>query len=226
MADSERNQDEVLPSPLTSQSKVVDAEVTANESGTNLEPAQASPIADDTPTFLQNPPSLQELLKQRTELYSKDEIDQAWSDAADLVKTYSDDMIRRWNSEIDTYLVYVRPWGASWYRALLISVGQAGLFSAILTAFNVQSYPLLQQTYPDLTPALLQQISLQLSRLQLLYGLTTHVHQFHTSSSHPSGNNVRGDPLFDSVAKCSLVLESHSQPVRCVHWHHGQTVAQ
>ncbi|KAI0631987.1 hypothetical protein C8Q77DRAFT_892221 [Trametes polyzona] len=54
-------------------------------------------------------------------------------------------MIQRWNSEIDTYLVY------------------AGLFSAILTAFNVQSYLLLQQAPPDPTLAVLQQISLQLS---------------------------------------------------------------
>lgn len=36
------------------------------------------------------------------------------------------------------------------------------MFSAILTAFNVQSYPLLQQTTPDPTVVALQQISLQL----------------------------------------------------------------
>ncbi|KAI0369299.1 hypothetical protein BV20DRAFT_373446 [Pilatotrama ljubarskyi] len=55
-----------------------------------------------------------------------------------------DEMIRRWNTEIDTYLVY------------------AGLFSAILTAFNVQSYQLLQPAVPDPTVLALQQISLQL----------------------------------------------------------------
>ncbi|EIW62046.1 uncharacterized protein TRAVEDRAFT_91546, partial [Trametes versicolor FP-101664 SS1] len=67
-----------------------------------------------------------------------------WSDAADVVKDYSDDMIKRWNAEIDTYLVY------------------AGLFSAILTAFNVQSYVLLQPTPQDPTLLALQQISAQL----------------------------------------------------------------
>ena len=41
--------------------------------------------------------------------------------------------------------------------------GQAGLFSAILTAFNVQSYILLQPASPDPTLAVLQQISLQLN---------------------------------------------------------------
>ncbi|KAI0365328.1 hypothetical protein BV20DRAFT_914372, partial [Pilatotrama ljubarskyi] len=64
------------------------------------------------------------------------------------VKIYSDEMIERWNSEIDTYLVY------------------AGLFSAIVTAFNVQSYVLLQQQ-PDPTFAAVLQISLQLSSLSV-----------------------------------------------------------
>lgn len=31
-----------------------------------------------------------------------------WKNAAEMVKTYSDEMVARWNKEIDTYLVYVR----------------------------------------------------------------------------------------------------------------------
>lgn len=31
-----------------------------------------------------------------------------WENAAEMVKTYSDEMVARWNKEIDTYLVYVR----------------------------------------------------------------------------------------------------------------------
>ncbi|KAI0816077.1 hypothetical protein BC628DRAFT_1334348 [Trametes gibbosa] len=68
-----------------------------------------------------------------------------------MVQTYSDELIHRWNKEIDTYLVY------------------GGLFSAVLTAFNVQSYLLLQpqtttpSTVPDPTILLLQQISSQLA---------------------------------------------------------------
>ncbi|TFK86759.1 hypothetical protein K466DRAFT_474112, partial [Polyporus arcularius HHB13444] len=68
----------------------------------------------------------------------------AWSKTAEIIKTYSDDMIGKWNSEIDTLLVY------------------AGLFSAILTAFNVQSYQLLQPPAPDHTHAILERISAQL----------------------------------------------------------------
>ncbi|TBU22081.1 hypothetical protein BD311DRAFT_676896, partial [Dichomitus squalens] len=57
----------------------------------------------------------------------------AVDDAAKVVKKYSDEMVKRWNEEIDTLLVC------------------AGLFSAILTAFNVQSYLLLQPTTSDST---------------------------------------------------------------------------
>ncbi|KAL1940430.1 hypothetical protein VTO73DRAFT_9002 [Trametes versicolor] len=66
-----------------------------------------------------------------------------------MVKTYSDGMIERWSKEIDTYLVF------------------AGLFSAILTAFNVQSYPLLQPDAPDPAIAVLQQISSQLASFSI-----------------------------------------------------------
>ena len=49
----------------------------------------------------------QELRMQRDQLYNTDEKAQAWSEIADIVKQYSDEMIQRWNSEIDTMLVFV-----------------------------------------------------------------------------------------------------------------------
>ncbi|EIW54294.1 uncharacterized protein TRAVEDRAFT_84217, partial [Trametes versicolor FP-101664 SS1] len=73
----------------------------------------------------------------------------AWSDAAGMVQTYSDEMIERWKEEIDTYLVF------------------AGLFSAVLTTFNVQSYLLLQPAAPDPSIAVLQQISSQLASFSI-----------------------------------------------------------
>ncbi|EIW54282.1 uncharacterized protein TRAVEDRAFT_92048, partial [Trametes versicolor FP-101664 SS1] len=73
----------------------------------------------------------------------------AWSDAAGMVQTYSDEMIKRWKEEIDTYLVF------------------AGLFSAVLTTFNVQSYLLLQPAAPDPSIAVLQQISSQLASFSI-----------------------------------------------------------
>ncbi|TBU21830.1 hypothetical protein BD311DRAFT_792534 [Dichomitus squalens] len=91
-------------------------------------------------------PTLKKLQKEFAETYTQAEKGEALSKTAEIVRKYNDEMVKRWNEEIDTLLVY------------------AGLFSAILTAFNVQSYLLLQ---PPATPvptlAVLQQTSLQLN---------------------------------------------------------------
>ncbi|KAI0351144.1 hypothetical protein OH77DRAFT_973970 [Trametes cingulata] len=84
---------------------------------------------------------------------------EAWSTASEIVKTYSDDMVKRLNAEIDTLLVY------------------AGLFSAILTAFNVESYTLLQPAQPDPTLLALERISMQLGGFL--------VHPPHVNSTQP-----------------------------------------
>ncbi|KAI0756164.1 hypothetical protein C8Q80DRAFT_1068880, partial [Daedaleopsis nitida] len=73
----------------------------------------------------------------------------AWAHSAEIVKTYNDELVTRWKEEMDTLLVY------------------AGLFSAVLTAFNVQSYQLLQPDPTDPALAVLQQISAQLSSFTL-----------------------------------------------------------
>ena len=67
-------------------------------------------------------------------------------------------MVDQWNKEIDTMLVFV---GVVFHRRCNLDfrtdrsgMHQAGLFSAILTAFNVQSYILLTPD-PDPDPILL-----------------------------------------------------------------------
>ncbi|OJT08366.1 hypothetical protein TRAPUB_705 [Trametes pubescens] len=104
-----------------------------NETGPSLRPAPTGVNGGTT-----------DMLDKRENVYTQGQKTKAWSDAAGLVQNYSDDMIARWNKEIDTYLVF------------------AGLFSAILTAFNVQSYLLLQPSAPDPSISILQQISSQL----------------------------------------------------------------
>ncbi|KAL1936945.1 hypothetical protein VTO73DRAFT_3591, partial [Trametes versicolor] len=85
----------------------------------------------------------------KNKVYTEEKKTKAWSDAAEMVQTYSDEMIKRWKEEIDTYLVF------------------AGLFSAVLTTFNVQSYLLLQPAAPDPSIAVLQQISSQLASFSI-----------------------------------------------------------
>ncbi len=45
---------------------------------------------------------------ERAKMYTQTEKREAWSSAAKMVETYSDEMIKRWKEEIDTYLVFVR----------------------------------------------------------------------------------------------------------------------
>ncbi|KAI0698853.1 hypothetical protein C8Q76DRAFT_587081, partial [Earliella scabrosa] len=81
--------------------------------------------------------------------FTEEEKKDAWDKTASVVKTYSDELVDRWNKEIDTLLVY------------------AGLFSAILTAFNVQSYTLLAPDPQDRILDTLQQISVQLGSFSI-----------------------------------------------------------
>ncbi|KAI0644899.1 hypothetical protein C8Q79DRAFT_739345 [Trametes meyenii] len=126
-------------------------------------------IAESTPA-----PDVEDVLSRRKNLFTKEETDKAWEDVSSMVKNYSDEMVNRWNKEIDTLLVY------------------AGLFSAILTAFTVQSYPLLQPVVPDPSIVILQQLSLQ---------ITSFSNQFPTPNStraSPAGIPVP-DPVSRSV---------------------------
>lgn len=84
---------------------------------------------------------------------------------------YSDEMVDRWTKEMDTLLVFVRITVLTDVVAISEVIGeQAGLFSAILTAFNVQAYPLLNPSSPDPVLAALQQISGQLSSFSVTPG--------------------------------------------------------
>ncbi|KAI0735554.1 hypothetical protein C8Q76DRAFT_829238, partial [Earliella scabrosa] len=90
-------------------------------------------------------PTPQELRKELAQEFTEEARSNVWSDAAHAVKTYHDELIARWKEEMDTLLVY------------------AGLFSAILTAFSVESYQLLRPDPMDPMLASLQQISAQLA---------------------------------------------------------------
>ncbi|TFK93325.1 hypothetical protein K466DRAFT_450960, partial [Polyporus arcularius HHB13444] len=68
-----------------------------------------------------------------------------WTECTEAVKTSYDQLLGRWKEEMDTLLVY------------------AGVSSAVLTAFNVESYHLLQPEPADPTLAVLKQISAQLN---------------------------------------------------------------
>ncbi|KAJ8456922.1 hypothetical protein ONZ51_g11836 [Trametes cubensis] len=138
--------------------------------------ADQSGVSESTPklhadighTFLEDTNSprghIRELYMSGRELFTDSEKREAFTKAATITKGYNDALIERWTKEIDTYLVY------------------AGLFSAILTAFNVESYQLLQPVPPDPSPAILQHISLQLTSLSYIPPLINSTYPAFSSS--------------------------------------------
>ncbi|KAH9893625.1 hypothetical protein C8Q73DRAFT_791449 [Cubamyces lactineus] len=133
---------------------------------------QESPDADVTlaPTAENGDPpqyhdTLGDLYGSSGKQFTDEEKKKAFTNIADIVKKYSDELVERWGKEIDTYLVY------------------AGLFSAILTAFNVESYKLLQpDPGPDQSSAILQHISLQLGSLSFVQPFINSTHPAFRSS--------------------------------------------
>ncbi|KAI0653174.1 hypothetical protein C8Q70DRAFT_1059572 [Cubamyces menziesii] len=109
----------------------------------------------------------------RQEIYTRPEKEKAFSDIASIVKEYSKELVDRWGSEIETYL--------------------AGLFSAILTAFNVESYQLLQSPSPDSSAAILERISLQISSLSYSPPFVNSTHSAFDSSR--AANSAEPDPV-------------------------------
>ncbi|KAI0633826.1 hypothetical protein C8Q77DRAFT_816347 [Trametes polyzona] len=77
-------------------------------------------------------------------LSSNQKREEAWKFCAATLEHHYDERLKRWNAELDTLLVF------------------AGLFSAALTAFNVQSYLLLQPDNTDTIVLALVHISAQL----------------------------------------------------------------
>ncbi|KAH9852315.1 hypothetical protein C2E23DRAFT_885821 [Lenzites betulinus] len=76
----------------------------------------------------------------------------AQAELDNVVKTFHDGTVKRWIDELDTLLVY------------------AGLFSAVLTAFNVESYRLLQPDDAEsVAVAIGKQMAIQLSQLTADY---------------------------------------------------------
>ncbi|OBZ66579.1 hypothetical protein A0H81_13509 [Grifola frondosa] len=92
-----------------------------------------------------------------------DEATVAWRRCAEVLHDNNKSLLQGWKDEIDTLLVF------------------AGLFSAVLTAFNAQSYQLLQPDPADASVALLMQISMQLNSFT--------VNPSFINSTHPASLN-------------------------------------
>ncbi|ESK89191.1 hypothetical protein Moror_5198 [Moniliophthora roreri MCA 2997] len=91
-------------------------------------------------------------------------VDESWEKMMKEVNRYDEDMVKNWKEDIDTLLVF------------------AGLFSAVVTAFCIESYQWLSEDPANTTVVLLQQISQQLNHPNMT-SATSPQPDFHAESS-------------------------------------------
>ncbi|KAK1227504.1 hypothetical protein PQX77_009503, partial [Marasmius sp. AFHP31] len=103
------------------------------------------------------------------EMDERPTVEKSWGRIMDQVKGYDDDMIRGWKDDLDALLVF------------------AGLFSAVVTAFAVESYQELSEDPAETTVTLLKQISQQLGQPNFTLGTTLS----QPGPFEPSSSNVR-----------------------------------
>ncbi|KAH9849593.1 hypothetical protein C2E23DRAFT_888082 [Lenzites betulinus] len=119
---------------------------------------------------------------------------EAWAACARALREFDEDMIQDWKEEIDTLLVF------------------AGLFSAIVTAFNIESYKLLQQQPEDATVAILTQISAQLNSYTVNANFANTTRPTDTATLSPpfqaSALAVRLNAWWFSALVCGLLSAS------------------
>ncbi|KAI1786909.1 hypothetical protein LXA43DRAFT_747454 [Ganoderma leucocontextum] len=117
----------------------------------------------------------------------------AWAACAKALREDDEAMIQDWKEEIDTLLVF------------------AGLFSAVLTAFNIESYKWLQQQPDDTHTAILSQISMQLNSFNVnanFVNATVPAFTQTTAPFKPTAFAVRLNTLWFSSLVCSLLSAS------------------
>ncbi|TBU23585.1 hypothetical protein BD311DRAFT_781609 [Dichomitus squalens] len=143
-----------------------------------------------------NMPQSQELWEKRKLPFDAKETQEAWENAAESLQTYSEEMVQRWNAELDNMLLY------------------AALFSAILTAFNVQSYSLLQPAPPDPVLSALQRISTQLGSFSVTpTTINSTVPAFISKDSTPPSAADRTAVWLNTLWFSSLILSTTASSV-------------
>lgn len=111
--------------------------------------------------------------------------------------------------ELSTYLRAAAP--TDHLVSFAYPIGQAGLFSAVLTAFNIEAYKLLQQQPEDSVTAILTQISSQLNSFtvnQNFVNATSPAHVADLPPFRPTAFAVRLNTMWFSSLVCSLLSAS------------------
>jgi hypothetical protein len=131
--------------------------------------------------------------------------EQIWSIYTSKAKEYDEKLAEGWRGDMDGTLIFVSNF--DWVSFLSADgAPQAGLFSATVTAFTVESYKTLKPDSGDLTVALLAQVSLQLAAISngtQAHSTTPDQTPFRASTRAPRGNIIWILSLAFSLA-CAL----------------------
>ncbi|OCH94656.1 hypothetical protein OBBRIDRAFT_710872, partial [Obba rivulosa] len=120
-----------------------------------------------------------------------------WTIIDDKLRKRDEATVRAWKEEIDTSLIF------------------AGLFSAVLTAFNVQVYPSLQPNAEiDLQTQVLVHLSAQLSLLSAGEHFVSPVRPASANTAHPTRPIVYVNALWFSSLVLSLAAASTGIVIR------------
>ncbi|KAI0656650.1 hypothetical protein C8Q70DRAFT_1056554 [Cubamyces menziesii] len=145
-------------------------------------------------------------------LSSTEKREEAWKFCAATIERHYDERLKRWNAELDMLLVF------------------AGLFSAALTAFNVQSYLLLQPDSSDTVVLALTSISAQLQSFAVNATTIASMQSAFTPSSSPApfsppGYAVWMNALWFSSLTCTLSASSIAVVVKQWLHQYGQKLS-
>lgn len=149
--------------PPSSQSQIPDPGIsTQSDKGSSPTKPQH---AKEMPDFEKKCVSLE---AQNPELAVQNPAGSGWTEVSSILRKHDEDMVKAHNENIDTLLVFVSiPYCDPLSYSALTRDYKAGLFSAILTAFIIEAYRLLQQDPAELSVQILLQISMQLSSLSV-----------------------------------------------------------
>ncbi|KAL7284973.1 hypothetical protein ACG7TL_000062 [Trametes sanguinea] len=129
-----------------------------------------------------------------------EEAAEAWTKCAQVIEEHHQALVKRWRDEIDTLLVY------------------AGLFSAVLTAFNVELYALLQPDAVATNNAILAQLVAQSNGASPSSNLSASGQTFAVGPSpsafHAAASSVWVNTLWFSSLICSLSAASLAMMVK------------
>ena len=126
-----------------------------------------------------------------------------WARLDDMYHKYDEERIKDAKEDIDTLLVFVRTTVAL-YILLLTTASQAGLFSAVLSAFLVETYTDLSEDPNEMNTKILMQISSQLASLSQSNGfINSTVPAF---SLDPPFSPQRSSVRINALWSCSLVI--------------------